>query len=163
MPQSTERPLQIAMESANAAHNIPLPQSTPTAAGIIIANGWADEHIPIGSEARETAQTYVSRDAGTSWKRLEVEGVDAETAAPFKGYHDYRILDHGSVLVFIPRIPARHVAFSVDEGHGDVLLYSLENMANRNSAMMFDGIVTEPGSTTTKAYLCVRLPVTCLF
>jgi len=147
-------PLHIALESSRAAHNIPLPRSEATAAGIIVANGWEDEHIPIGQEALDTARTYVSRDAGTTWRLLEVEEgkrTDDEYAA-FSGYHDYRILDHGSIIIFIPRKRSKHIAFSVDEGHGDVLTYSLSNLL-RNEAMVFDGIITEPGSTTTKAYL----------
>lgn len=147
------RPLHIALESSNAAHYIPLPRSTPTAAGIIVANGWEDEHIPIGQEALDMARTYVSRDAGTTWRLLEVEEgkrTDDEYAA-FSGYHDYRILDHGSIIIFIPRKQSKHIAFSVDEGHGDVLTYSLSHLL-RNEPMRFDGIITEPGSTTTKAY-----------
>ena len=148
------RPLHIALESSRAAHYIPLPRSEATAAGIIVANGWEDEHIPVGQEALDMARTYVSRDAGSTWRLLEVEEgkqADDEYAA-FTGYHDYRILDHGSIIIFIPRKRSKHIAFSVDEGHGDVLTYSLSNLL-RNEAMVFDGIITEPGSTTTKAYL----------
>jgi hypothetical protein len=148
------RPLHISLESSRAAHYIPLPQSTASAAGIIIANGWEDDHIPVGQEATDMARTYVSRDAGTTWRMLEIEeGLrEQDEYAPFKGYHDYRILDHGSIIIFIPRKSSHHIGFSVDEGHGDVLTYNLNKMGN-SEAMIYDGIVTEPGSTTTKAYL----------
>lgn len=140
--------LHLALASANAGFSIPLPRSSPQAVGIVVANGWVDDHIPI-SDQKESARTYISRDGGSSWEMAEIEDSKQAELTEFAGFHDYRILDHGSVIVFIPKMAdSKYVAFSVDEGRGDLFL-----LDTRQSAVSFEGIITEPGSKTTKVYL----------
>ena len=145
------RELHLALESTKASYQIATPRSTKTAQGIVIANGWEDEHIPEGSSKSQSARTFVSRDGGSTWDKVEVEKKKRGNPvySAFEGWHDFRILDHGAVLIFVPRKASKFIGYSVDEAHGGVFPYELSDGQSR----VFDGIVTEPGGKSTSAYL----------
>ena len=99
-----EKTLHLALDSAQVTSGIPLPQSTETAHGIIIANGWYDDAIPTAG-ADATARSYISRDGGQHWSET------APTA------NNFRIMDHGGVILMAPwRRLTTEVKFSLDFG-----------------------------------------------
>ncbi|EGD81823.1 hypothetical protein PTSG_02537 [Salpingoeca rosetta] len=97
--------LHIALDAARAIMDLPLPMSTPTASGIILANGFAGESMTFASSE---ANLYLSSDGGLTWS------LAAETP------HEYQILDHGGVLVAVPYFQTTDsILYSVDRGTTD--------------------------------------------
>eukprot|EP00039_Didymoeca_costata_P019345 m.337165 g.337165 ORF g.337165 m.337165 type:complete len:1039 (+) comp18066_c0_seq1:97-3213(+) len=139
--------LHISLQGMNVKFHMPLPQSVPTAPGIVIANAWGDG-APSDSEVYTLSRTYISRDAGYSWNKIDVAPKDQQKLSCFEFFHDYRILDHGSAIVVIPRKSCNYIAFSLDEGVGSLIPFKVQD-----KSLVYDAIITEPGSSTTKAYL----------
>eukprot|EP00055_Hartaetosiga_balthica_P016534 m.105196 g.105196 ORF g.105196 m.105196 type:complete len:1037 (-) comp9125_c0_seq1:2437-5547(-) len=87
----------LALDSSYATVQVPLPLSTPSASGIVLANAQSYD--------AEAVSLYVSLDSGITWKKA------------LNGPQDYQILDHGGVLVSVPaRSTSTSVSFSVDYG-----------------------------------------------
>lgn len=108
MDNGKARQLHLSMEKYNTLYRIPQPVSVDTATGVILANGWITDKgkgIPARSELISEAQTFLSEDGGRTWKKVDPEP------------HDFRILDHGGVLVYVPwNKKIDTLKFSLDEG-----------------------------------------------
>jgi len=108
MENGKAKQLHLSMEMYNTLYRMPQPVSTDSATGVILANGWVTdkgEGIPARSELISKAKAVLSEDGGRTWKVVDQEP------------HDFRILDHGGVLVFVPwNKMVDTVKFSLDEG-----------------------------------------------
>ena len=54
---------------ANAVSGLPMPESTDTATGLVLANGWFGKAAPTVAPER-SAETFASRDGGRTWFTL---------------------------------------------------------------------------------------------
>jgi hypothetical protein len=98
--------LHLGMEKMNTLYRLPQVHATTSATGVVLANGWTGDTIPRGSQATLSAKTYLSEDGGRTWTKVLDEP------------HDFRILDHGGVLVFVPwNTKGNTLKFSLDEGN----------------------------------------------
>eukprot|EP00040_Diaphanoeca_grandis_P035629 m.224551 g.224551 ORF g.224551 m.224551 type:complete len:1019 (-) comp33435_c2_seq1:293-3349(-) len=134
--------LSIVLES-KATDGTPLPLSTNFAVGLVIANAYENSDEPY---------TMISRDFGFTWHQL-VDETDAKSTK--MGVHDYRVLDHGSVIVFTEwRQTTDRVLISFDEAqNGEVVEYNFMPTYSVEKDVFIAGIVTEPGATSTTAFI----------
>eukprot|EP01147_Barroeca_monosierra_P010445 gene10445-2576_t len=97
--------LHLALETSRALRNIPTPVSSPTAVGIILANGYVGVGMTYTSNE---AFLVMSDDGGLTWKLVAEEP------------HEYQILDHGGILIAAPYFSlTKSILFSVDRGASD--------------------------------------------
>ena len=142
--------LHLVLESRNQLDATPMPQSTETAVGLIIANAYMDS-------STDDTMTVVSRDGGQSWHQIEDKNIEGDNTV--LGRHDYRILDHGSIIVMIPfRTPTSKIDYSVDEARNGAF-YSYDFTANPDgttgqaSEQTIQGLISEPGGHSTTAFI----------
>eukprot|EP00041_Stephanoeca_diplocostata_P033151 m.1086951 g.1086951 ORF g.1086951 m.1086951 type:complete len:1069 (+) comp24281_c0_seq2:199-3405(+) len=137
--------MNLVLESDNIITGHPMPLSTPTAVGIIIANAWIDNgYMP-------DPFTVMSRDGGLTWHQIENSQDDTHVYFP----HMYRILDHGAVILFVPhRRATSTLAFALDEArNGEVMQYDFLSSVGITDPVIVQGVVTEPGGATTAMFL----------
>lgn len=141
--------LDIALQSQHAVYDYPLPLSTASAVGIVIAVGT----IP-GSNVY---YTVISRDGGHTWH--QVEGDEAEETDPswVPTIYDYTILDRGAVLVFVPHaVKTSGIMYALNEGQDGVLrplTFQQLGVLDSGEEVTVQAIVTEPDAASGVIFL----------
>eukprot|EP00049_Salpingoeca_infusionum_P015412 m.299591 g.299591 ORF g.299591 m.299591 type:complete len:1139 (+) comp15872_c1_seq3:134-3550(+) len=129
---STSCSLHIALEYSSALSGVPLPLSTASATGVVLAHGHVGDML---STSADTMQLYLSTDNGFSWKAVA------------NGVYTYQILDHGGAMVAASMTePSSSILYTVDYGQTE---WEKKDITE-NHALMY--LTTEPGGTTLVAY-----------
>jgi len=133
--------ISIVLESENTL-GTPMPLSSKYAVGLVLANAYEGNS--------NNPYTIVSRDGGFSWHQL-VDETDAQETQ--YGAHDYRILDHGSVILFTEfRKNTNKVLISFDEAqNGEVVEFVF--LEDTTTDVTIQGVITEPGAASTRAFI----------
>ena len=109
--------LHISLDTTYRLLGVPLPLSTATAAGIVVANAFIGTGI--GAKA-EYADVYLSRDGGYTWHEARQassgSGGDNSDGVALQGPHLYRIMDHGGIIAATPTGATDSVWFTANEG-----------------------------------------------
>lgn len=139
--------MNLVLESDHLLANVPMPVSTEQAIGLIIANA-----IDPGGSALDHGEVYtvVSRDGGNTWH--QIEDPDDESFTHY-GPHDFRILDHGAVIVQVPwGVRTTSIDYALDEAkHGEVSEFNFLQGDSEDVVIM--GLVAEPGGSSTAAFI----------
>jgi hypothetical protein len=75
-------------------------ESSPSAPGILIANGWASTDSSAAATQGLAARPFVSHNGGLTWTPTPTFGAEEGLS---EGNHLFDILDHGSVLVALDK------------------------------------------------------------
>ena len=105
--------------------------SSKNAIGIVLANGNVGPSL---LHNKESVNTYISRDAGFSWKEVK------------KGAYVFEIGDHGSIIVIgkdRDYEKTKEIEYSLDEGQ---VWHKLEVSSE---SFYIENIITEPNNTST--------------
>ncbi|KAF9188563.1 vacuolar protein sorting/targeting protein PEP1 [Haplosporangium sp. Z 767] len=103
--------------------------SAPSSVGLVMGVGNVGKHLL----SREEAKTYLSRDAGKTWRKVS----DTHSL--------YEFGDEGGVLVLVdPTHPTQEVSFSYDFGS------TWERTTFAEAPVMIQSVTTEPTSHTSK-------------
>lgn len=139
--------LNIVLQSDAANNNWPLPKSEPNAVGLILATGMvAGTDVPY---------TLVSRDGGDTWHQVpDSLPTDGRSLVLF----DYKILNHGAVLAFIPHNNlTTSVYFALDEAQsGNVMEFNFFDrgvLEPPTKPIEVQAIVTEPGAASAVLFV----------
>eukprot|EP00045_Choanoeca_perplexa_P016911 m.235138 g.235138 ORF g.235138 m.235138 type:complete len:1083 (+) comp17399_c0_seq1:86-3334(+) len=101
--------LHVTLSSSYSAYSTPMPVSIPTSPGIILANGFTGTAVG----GTYSSDSYLSTDGGFSWIEIKNEP------------HDFRILNHGSVLVAVPLSESNTISYSLSEGEDGFADYNV--------------------------------------
>ncbi|KAK9765410.1 vacuolar protein sorting/targeting protein PEP1 [Basidiobolus ranarum] len=111
--------------------------SSSSAVGLMLAVGNVGSHLTDYIEG----DTFLSRDAGVTWKEIRKEA------------HLYEFGDHGAILILVnDEEPTDHILYSLDEG----LHFKEHYFAKANEKIRINTIATEPQSTSRKFLLFGR-------
>ena len=139
----TDCSLHLALESAFATSGVPLPLSTDTATGIIMANGWISQGIS-ATNPGTSASAFVSRDGGKTWSQVGT--------LPY----NFAIMDHGGVLVMTPwRRLTDSILFSIDEGFTVIDTYKFLDETDVLAGEFSSSLAKPPDVATVT---CERIP-----
>eukprot|EP00048_Salpingoeca_helianthica_P015721 m.228255 g.228255 ORF g.228255 m.228255 type:complete len:1021 (-) comp17430_c0_seq1:174-3236(-) len=126
--------LTVALSVSSSMSSIPGPRSAPEAPGLIIVNGYAATTEGFEPELAKV-DTFWSKDGGHTWTMA------------LTGAHDYRVLDHGGVVVFVP------YGEQTTEIYYSLYPADPQPFHVFTSEQLIMGVVTEPGASTLTAFL----------
>jgi hypothetical protein len=133
--------LHIGMEVSADYNGLPLPQTAPHAAQLIMANGYIGEGV--GADM-EDADVFVSTSGGCSWNKV------------LDGPHELRILDSGSVLLALPTTsPTNSIKYSLDYG---ATFKSFQFLPDDMDPVFVRGLVADPSTKTLTAFIYYSKP-----
>ena len=137
--------LTLSMSTLRAAVRLPAPYSIPTAPGVIVANGWEGGMPSSFTTINTGAHAYTSNDGGLSWTKTDEDP------------HDFRILDHGGVIVFAPwNKKTTKLKFSLDEGQSLSEFTFLDENTKTNALSFTDNDVPIECVVLSEAQSVVR-------
>eukprot|EP00051_Salpingoeca_urceolata_P017136 m.231276 g.231276 ORF g.231276 m.231276 type:complete len:1095 (+) comp18870_c0_seq1:157-3441(+) len=127
--------LHLGLETGHQS-GIPLPQSTPQASCIILANGNVGETVAAWAEQ---TSLYVSEDGGLTWRTAE------------QGPHNVRILQHGSMLVSAPLLDLTDsISYSYNRGQTWEKKVIIDSSVGKQQ---LQGVIAEPTSSNRQAFV----------